>query len=91
MPSEQKKITPEHLLTMNNRCETSLTGVTEVAGFSDTQVELKTCMGGLIIKGKGLTINKLSTDSGELRVNGEIGSIQYTAKKRDSIFSGLFG
>ena len=91
MQTEQKKTMPEHLITMNNRCETSITGVTEVGGFSDTQVELKTCMGGLIIKGKGLTISKLSTDLGELRVNGEISSIQYTAKKRDSIFSGLFG
>lgn len=90
MQIEQKKTAPEHLITMTNRHVMSLTGVTEVGGFSDAQVELKTCMGGLIIKGKGLTIHKLNTDIGELNVNGEINSIQYIAKKKDGIFTGLF-
>jgi sporulation protein YabP len=92
MQTEQKKqvLSQEHSVIMSNRRKMSLTGVTEVVGFSDTLVELKTCMGGLIIKGKGLTINKLNTDTGELDVNGEITSIQYTASKKDGIFAGLF-
>lgn len=92
MQIEQKKQnqSQDHLITLENRCKMTLTGVSEVAGFSDLLVDLKTCMGGLIIKGKGLTINKLNTDTGELNVNGEITSIQYTAKKKDGIFTGLF-
>ena len=90
MQIEQKKTVQEHMVTITNRRTMTLTGVCDVECFSDTQVELKTCMGGLLIKGKGLVINKLNTDTGELNVNGEINSIQYTAKKKDGIFTGLF-
>ncbi|MCC8168877.1 MAG: sporulation protein YabP [Oscillospiraceae bacterium] len=92
MQIEQKKQNQlrEHSLVMDNRRKISLTGVDEVESFSESAVTLKTCMGGLIIKGKSLTINKLNTDTGELDVNGEVSSIQYTAKKSESLFSGLF-
>lgn len=90
MQTELKKTAPEHSVVMNNRRAITLTGVSEVGGFSDTQVELETCMGGLLIKGKELNINKLNTDTGELNVNGEINSIQYTARKKEGLFTGLF-
>lgn len=90
MQIEQKKAAPEHSVIMSNRRAVSLTGVSKVNGFSDTQVELETCMGGLIIKGKELTMNKLNTDTGEISVNGQINSIQYTAKKKEGLFTGLF-
>lgn len=92
MQIEQKKTVQlqEHSIVMCNRKKMELTGVTEVVGFSDTLVELQTCMGGLLIRGKGITINKLNTETGELKVNGEIASVQYTAKKKDGIFAGLF-
>ncbi len=90
MQIEQKKAAPEHSVTMSNRRIAVLTGVSEVRGFSDAAVELETCMGGLIIKGRELTINKLNTDTGELNVNGQINSIQYSAKKKEGLFAGLF-
>lgn len=90
MQTELKKTAPEHSLVMSNRHAITLTGVSEVGGFSETQVELETCMGGLLIKGKELNINKLNTDTGELNVNGEINSIQYTARKKEGLFTGLF-
>lgn len=92
MQIEQKKQSQpqEHSVVIDNRRKMSLTGVSEVAEFSESLVELKTCMGGLVIKGKGLNINKLNTDTGELNVNGEIISVQYTAKKKDGMFAGLF-
>lgn len=90
MQTEIKKTAPEHSLTMINRREMSLSGVSDVRSFSEALVELETCMGGLIIKGKCLTINKLNTETGELKVNGEINSINYTAKKKDGLFTGLF-
>ena len=44
----------------------SLSGVNDVSEFSDSQVMLKTSMGGLCIKGKNLSINQLNTDTGML-------------------------
>ena len=58
----------------------SLSGVNDVSEFSDSQVMLKTSMGGLCIKGKNLSINQLNTDTGMLDVKGEIHSIQYVNK-----------
>ena len=89
--TEPKKTLQDHTIIMNNRSKMTLTGVTEVMGFSDTSVELSTCMGALLIKGKCLMINKLNTETGELNVNGEITSMQYAAKKKENIFAGLFG
>ena len=90
MQIEQKKMTQQHIVSMENRQKMTITGVLDVASFSDTAVDLKTSMGGMIIKGKGLSISKLSTDSGELNVNGEIAMMQYTQKSGGGFFAGLF-
>ena len=67
----------EHSISLVNRSKMSLSGVNDVSEFSDSQVMLKTSMGGLCIKGKNLSINQLNTDTGMLDVKGEIHSIQY--------------
>ena len=80
----------EHIIIMKNRANMSLSGVKDVSEFSDSKVVLKTSMGGLIIKGKKLTISQLNTDTGTLEVNGEIQSAQYTAAAGEGFFTGLF-
>ena len=52
----------EHSISLVNRSKMSLSGVNDVSEFSDSQVMLKTSMGGLCIKGKNLSINQLNTD-----------------------------
>ena len=42
----------EHSISLVNRSKMSLSGVNDVSEFSDSQVMLKTSMGGLCIKGK---------------------------------------
>ena len=46
-----KVVSREHSLTMMNRANMSLSGVTEVSEFSQNKVILKTTMGDLFIKG----------------------------------------
>ena len=80
-----------HVITLENRANMTLTGVSEVVNFSETAVELITNMGGLTVKGKSLNISRLNTDTGELSVNGDIHSMQYTnVKKKTSLLEGLF-
>ena len=50
----------EHSISLVNRSKMSLSGVNDVSEFSDSQVMLKTSMGGLCIKGKNLSINPVS-------------------------------
>ncbi len=80
----------EHSISLMNRAAMSLTGIVDVSEFSDTRVVLKTTMGGLLIKGKKLTINQLNTDTGTLDVNGEIHNIVYTTSAGDGFFASLF-
>ena len=48
----------EHSISLVNRSKMSLSGVIAVSEFSDSQVMMKTSMGGLCIKGKNLSINQ---------------------------------
>lgn len=86
----EKSITPEHSLSLVNRANMSLSGVTDVSEFSDTRVLLKTTMGNLCIKGKKLSISQLNKDTGMFDVNGEIHTIQYTTGGSDGFLAGLF-
>ncbi len=90
--SEIKKIITDHEITLSNRNKMSLTGVTDVISFNDDRVDLKTNMGTLVIKGKGLNINKLNTDSGNLDVTGEVQLLEYVNRrdKGTGMFGGLF-
>ena len=86
----EKSTAMEHALSLMNRKNMSISGVVDVSEFSDTQVILKTSMGGLSIKGKSLPISQLNTQTGTLDVSGEICSIQYLNKGKDGFFAGLF-
>ena len=90
--SEIKKIITDHEITLSNRNKMSLTGVTDVISFNDDRVDLKTNMGTLVINGKGLNINKLNTDSGNLDVTGEVQLLEYVNRrdKGTGMFGGLF-
>ncbi len=79
----------EHTLTLLDRKRMTLTGVLDVSEFSETQVILKTSLGGLCIKGSALSISKLDTDNGTLDVGGEIREIRYMNKSGGKFLAGL--
>ncbi|MBP0958198.1 MAG: YabP/YqfC family sporulation protein [Oscillospiraceae bacterium] len=62
---------------MENRSKVVITGVTDTDKFTENSVLLYTCMGELIIKGKGLRVTLLSVESGDMAVEGDIDSIIY--------------
>ncbi len=66
-----------HKLTLNERRQLAMTGVTEVVSFDDTTVVLKTCLGTLIVQGSGLQLKTLSTDGGQVAVDGTIAALSY--------------
>ena len=55
-----------------------VTGVEEVEGFDETWVQIHTVLGELTVRGEGLRVELLSVETGELRVEGEIGEMDYT-------------
>ena len=74
---QQKKPGQNHTVNMENRSRVVITGVTDTDKFTESSVLLYTCMGELIIKGRGLRVTLLSVESGDMAVEGEIGGIIY--------------
>lgn len=82
-------------LILENRNKLSISGVLDVLSFDDQVVILETELGLLTVKGENIRINKLSIDTSEVIVEGEISSMNYsdnknTEKNKGSIISKIF-
>lgn len=66
-----------HKLTLNERRQLTMTGVTEVVSFEDTQVVLQTSLGTLIVQGQELQLKTLSLEGGQVAVDGQISAFVY--------------
>ena len=66
-----------HRLTLNERRQLSMTGVSEVVSFDDTAVVLRTELGTLVIQGSDLQLKTLSLDGGQVAVDGSISALHY--------------
>lgn len=78
-------------LILENREKLSITGVNDVLSFDDQIVILETGLGLLTIKGENLRINKLSIDSEEVLIEGEINNLAYSEKDVDKKSGSLLG
>ena len=76
-------------IVLENREKLSISGVLDVLSFDDQIVILETELGLLTVKGENLRINKLSLDTTEVVINGEIYNLGYTEKSSDKKNSGL--
>ena len=66
-----------HRLTLNERRELTMTGVTEVVSFEDSSVVLRTGLGTLVVQGSGLQLKTLSQDGGQVAVEGSVSALVY--------------
>ena len=81
-----------HRLTLNERHQLTMTGVTEVVSFDDSAVVLRTELGTLSVHGQQLQLKTLSVDGGQVAVEGNIGALIYEEpRNRGSLLSRLFG
>ena len=65
-------------LILENRGKLSISGVNDVLSFDDQVVMVETELGLLTVKGQNLKINKLSIDTSEVIVEGEISYLAYS-------------
>lgn len=70
-------------LVLENRNRLNISGVLDVLSFDDQIVIIETELGMLTVKGDNLRINKLSIDTSEVIVEGEIISLAYSNKDLD--------
>ncbi|MCF0126419.1 MAG: sporulation protein YabP [Clostridia bacterium] len=82
-------------LILENRGKLNVSGVLDVLSFDDEVVIVETELGLLTIKGENLRINKLSIDTSEVIVEGDITSLVYSDNKsketsKGSLISKIF-
>lgn len=81
-------------IVLENREKLSISGVLDVLSFDDQVVIVETELGLLTIKGDNLRINKLSIDTSEVVVEGEIYNLAYSDsdldKKQNGLLSKIF-
>ncbi|MBQ1170569.1 MAG: sporulation protein YabP, partial [Oscillospiraceae bacterium] len=66
-----------HKLTLNERKNLTMTGVTEVLSFDETAVMMKTALGLLTVQGQDLKLKTLSLEGGQVAVDGHIAALVY--------------
>ena len=77
-------------IILENREKLSISGVLDVLSFDDQIVILETELGLLTVKGDNLRINKLSLDTAEVIIDGEIYNLGYSEKDTNQKSGGIF-
>lgn len=97
MPYEDKtksaaiSIKKPHSISMEDRRKLSITGVEEVESFDEQEIVMSTNDGTLVVRGENLSISRLSVDSGDVNVQGQITALQYEEKvSAGGLWSKLF-
>lgn len=75
-------LTIPHKLTLSQRKNLTMTGVTEVISFDENTVVLSTALGTLTVHGQGLQLKNLSLEGGQVAVDGEVAALIYEENRR---------
>lgn len=93
--NEENKIKFPHNVFLEDRKKLTVSGVDDIGSFDEQTIVAYTDMGELTVRGEGLHINKMSADSGELAVEGEISALIYSQRENPKngggFLSRLFG
>jgi sporulation protein YabP len=84
--------TKPHNIIIEGRRKTSVTGVTEVESFDESEIIMDTTLGTLILQGETLRIDKMNIDTGDVTVAGTVTSATYEdqSEKSQGFLSRLF-
>jgi sporulation protein YabP len=82
---------PQNLILEDRRI-LNMSGVSDVDSFDDRVIIVFTELGELTVRGNDLHINKLSVETGELQLEGNISSLSYADEqpKSSGFFSKVF-
>ncbi|MBR3133234.1 MAG: sporulation protein YabP [Clostridia bacterium] len=80
---ERKPVNTMQNIILENRGKLTITGVLDVLSFDDEIAILETELGLLNIKGENIKVNKVSLESADVIIEGEIRSLEYSNKNYD--------
>ena len=78
-----------HRFTLTNRKIATITGVSDVRSFDETQAVLETSYGVLTIKGRGLHVKRLTLERGEVDLEGRIKENVYHESQKGKTAGGV--
>ena len=88
---KENAVRSPNIITLQNRSDLTVSGVNDVDSFDEKSVVAYTDYGQLTIQGERLNIKRLSVETGELTVEGEISALIYTENRpRENVFKRLF-
>lgn len=94
LKTQKSTIKTPHNIIMENKEKLSLSGIVDVGSFDEEKIVVFTEDEMLTVCGSDLHIIKLSLDTGELSIEGEINSLIYSSdenpKNGGSFFAKLF-
>lgn len=92
MAEDKRTIKLPHNLILEDRRSLTVTGVSDVDSFDEETVVIFTDMGELTVKGTQLHINRLSVETGELTMEGNIAALSYSEEQQrgGGFFSKIF-
>lgn len=79
----------QHSLHLNQRQKLTMTGVSEVISFDECTVVVQTALGLLEIQGQQLQLKNLSTEGGQIAVEGTVNSLRYEQPRRTGFWRRL--
>ena len=81
-----------HNIIVESRNRLEMAGVTDIDSFTENTVVAYTDFGEVCITGSGLHVDKLSIETGQLHLTGQIDSIAYydSSPREKSLFGRLF-
>lgn len=82
----QNTIKSQHTLYVDRRRHTSITGVTDVCSYHETEIVLKLESGVMILSGQNLHIGRLLLEEGKLEVDGHVDSVIYETPRKSTGF-----
>jgi len=81
----------EQMLTLSNREQLELTGVTEVINFTEGEIALESNLGNLTILGENLHVKHLDLENSQLIVTGYVTGLKYDQEgKAENFIKRLF-
>ena len=77
-----EELTLPHKLTLSQRKNLTMTGVTEVISFDENAVVLCTELGRMTVHGRELQLRQLALDGGQVAVDGNVSAIVYEENRQ---------
>lgn len=93
LPADTKTSGESHRISLLDRAQLQISGVSEVISFDEDAVLLRTVCGTMKIEGSAMHVSALNIDRGELTLDGRVDGISYEGdgSQKSGFWGRLFG